>query len=52
MVHFLPVLPTVLLLLLSSVSAETFNSDAVRIVQLRRLEESAQGQNNVNGLTI
>lgn len=52
MVHFLPVLPTILLLLLSSVSAETFSSDVVRIVQLRRLEELTQGQTNVNGLTI
>lgn len=39
MANILPVLPTLLLLLLSSASAETFSSDVVKIVQLRRLEE-------------
>ena len=52
MVHFLPALPTLLLLLLSSVSAETFSSDAVGIVQLRRLEEQSRGLTNVNAHTI
>lgn len=38
MVRFLPAFPTLLLLLLSSASAETFSKDVVKIVQLRRLE--------------